>query len=66
MMVPIRRKRTMVTKPGQDSTAKELVGPVRGRFTEDRTYLNFGKVETLSTSTEIPVLSAAKSGKRIE
>ena len=32
---------------------------------EDRSYLNFDKVETLGTSTEIPVL-VLPSGKRIE
>src|SRR5262249_54513836 len=32
---------------------------------EDRSYLNFDKVETLGTSTEIPIL-VVPSGKRIE
>jgi cytochrome c oxidase subunit II len=60
------RKRAMVSKPeGKDSHGEELVGPVRGLNTEDRTYLNFDKVEILGTSTEIPVL-VLPAGKRIE
>jgi len=38
---------------------------VRGLNPEDRTYLNFDKVETLGTSDEIPVL-VVPVGKRIE
>jgi cytochrome c oxidase subunit II len=60
------RKKAMVSKPeGKDAHGEELVGPVRGLNTEDRTYLNFDKVETLGTSTEIPVL-VLPAGKRIE
>jgi cytochrome c oxidase subunit II len=60
------RKRAMVSKPeGKDSHGEELVGPVRGLNTEDRTYLNFDKVEILGTSSEIPVL-VLPAGKRIE
>jgi cytochrome c oxidase subunit II len=60
------RKRAMVSKPeGKDAHGEELVGPVRGLNTEDRTYLNFDKVETLGTSSEIPVL-VLPAGKRIE
>ncbi|HEY4795734.1 MAG TPA: cytochrome c oxidase subunit II, partial [Mycobacterium sp.] len=60
------RKAAMVSKPeGKDSHGEELVGPVRGLNTEDRTYLNFDKVETVGTSTEIPVL-VLPAGKRIE
>jgi cytochrome c oxidase subunit 2 len=60
------RKRAMVSKPeGKDTHGEELVGPVRGLNTEDRTYLNFDKVEILGTSTEIPVL-VLPAGKRIE
>src|ERR1700742_5025066 len=60
------RKAAMVSKPeGKDSRGEELVGPVRGLNTEDRTYLNFDKVETVGTSTEIPVL-VLPAGKRIE
>jgi cytochrome c oxidase subunit 2 len=56
----------MVSKPeGRDKHGEELVGPVRGLNTEDRTYLNFDKIETLGTSTEIPVL-VLPAGKRIE
>jgi cytochrome c oxidase subunit 2 len=60
------RKAAMVSKPeGKGEHGEELVGPVRGLNTEDRTYLNFDKVETVGTSTEIPVL-VLPAGKRIE
>lgn len=60
------KKARMVSKPeGKDKHGEELVGPVRGLNTEDRTYLNFDQVETLGTSTEIPVL-VLPAGKRIE
>ncbi|MEB3982387.1 cytochrome c oxidase subunit II [Mycobacterium sp. 663a-19] len=60
------KKKAMVSKPeGKDKHGEELVGPVRGLNTEDRTYLNFDRVETLGTSTEIPVL-VLPAGKRIE
>jgi cytochrome c oxidase subunit II len=60
------RKVAMVSKPeGKDEHGEELVGPVRGLNTADRTYLNFDKVETVGTSTEIPVL-VLPAGKRIE
>ena len=60
------RKAAMVSKPeGKDAHGEELVGPVRGLNREDRTYLNFDKVETVGTSTEIPVL-VLPAGKRIE
>ncbi|MCV7397464.1 aa3-type cytochrome oxidase subunit II [Mycobacterium paraseoulense] len=60
------RKNAMVSKPeGKDAHGEELVGPVRGLNTSDRTYLNFDKVETLGTSDEIPVL-VLPTGKRIQ
>jgi cytochrome c oxidase subunit 2 len=60
------RKHAMQSKPeGVDKHGEELVGPVRGLNLEDRTYLNFDKVETLGTTTEIPVL-VLPVGKRIE
>jgi cytochrome c oxidase subunit II len=40
-------------------------GAIAGKNPEDRTYLNFDKVETLGSSTEIPVL-VLPVGKRIE
>ncbi len=40
-------------------------GAIAGKNPEDRTYLNFDKVETLGSSTEIPVL-VVPSGMRIE
>jgi cytochrome c oxidase subunit 2 len=60
------RKAAMVSKPeGLDSHGKEEVGPIRGMNPEDRTYLNFDKIETLGTTSEIPILVLPK-GKRIE
>jgi cytochrome c oxidase subunit 2 len=60
------RKKAMASKPeGKDDRGEELVGPVRGLNTSDRTYLNFDRVEILGTSTEIPVL-VLPAGKRIE
>ena len=60
------RKNAMLSKPeGKDAHGEELVGPVRGRNTSDRTYLNFDKVETLGTSDEIPVL-VLPTGKQIQ
>jgi cytochrome c oxidase subunit II len=60
------RKKAMTSKPeGKDAHGEERVGPVHGINTEDRTYLNFDKVETLGTSDEIPVL-VLPAGKRIE
>jgi cytochrome c oxidase subunit 2 len=60
------RKKAMVSKPeGKDEHGEERVGPVHGINTEDRTYLNFDKVEILGTSTEIPVL-VLPAGRRIE
>jgi cytochrome c oxidase subunit II len=51
------KKKSMVSKPeGKDERGEERVGPVHGLNPEDRTYLNFDEVETLGTSTEIPVL----------
>jgi cytochrome c oxidase subunit 2 len=60
------RKAAVASKPeGTDKNGEPLVGAVRGLNPEDRTYLNFDKVETLGTSTEIPILVLPK-GKRIE
>jgi cytochrome c oxidase subunit 2 len=60
------RKKSMASKPeGKDAHGEEVVGPIRGLNTADRTYLNFDKAETLGTSAEIPVL-VLPAGKRIE
>lgn len=60
------RKEAVVSKPeGVDSHGKEQVGAIAGKNPEDRSYLNFDKVETLGSSSEIPVL-VVPSGKRIE
>jgi cytochrome c oxidase subunit 2 len=60
------RKDAMRSKPeGRNEEGEERVGAIRGLNPEDRTYLNFDKVETVGTSTEIPVL-VLPQGKRIE
>lgn len=63
------RKAAMVSKPESHGEAgeghHEVVGAIRGLNPEDRSYLNFDKVETLGTSEEIPVLVLPK-GKRVE
>ena len=60
------RKEAMESKPeGVDEHGEEVVGAIRGLNPEDRTYLNFDKVETLGSSTQIPVL-VLPAGKRIE
>jgi cytochrome c oxidase subunit II len=60
------RKEAMASKPeGVDAHGEERVGAIRGLNPENRTYLNFDKVETLGSSTEIPVL-VLPTGKRIE
>ena len=60
------RKAAMISKPeGTNSHGEEEVGAIRGLNPEDRSYLNFDKVETLGTSDEIPVL-VLPVGKRIE
>lgn len=60
------RKDAMASAPEEvDEEGEKLPGPIRGLNTEDRTYLNFDKVETLGTTNEIPVL-VVPSGKRIE
>ncbi|OBF21335.1 cytochrome c oxidase subunit II [Mycobacterium kubicae] len=60
------RKRAVESKPeGKDAHGEELVGPVHGRNTADREYLNYDKVEILGTQTEIPIL-VLPTGKRIE
>ena len=60
------RKNAMLSKPeGKDAHGEERVGAVRGLNPQDRTYLNYDKVEILGTATEIPVL-VLPAGKRIE
>jgi cytochrome c oxidase subunit 2 len=60
------RKAALISKPeGTDKHGEELVGAIRGLNPEDRSYLNFDKVETVGTSEEIPVL-VLPAGKRIE
>ncbi len=61
------RKAAVASKPeGVDAHGEERVGALPGGLNpEDRTYLNFDKVETLGSSTEIPIL-VLPAGKRIE
>jgi cytochrome c oxidase subunit II len=60
------RKAAVASKPeGVDKHGEELVGAIKGRNPEDKTYLNFDKIETLGTSNEIPIL-VLPTGKRIE
>ena len=57
----------MASRPegSRANTARNSSAPIAGMNPEDRTYLNFDKVETLGSSTEIPVL-VLPVGKRIE
>ena len=60
------RKAAMVSKSeAQNKQGEEIPGPDHGITMQDRSYLNYDKVETLGTSTEIPVL-VLPAGKRIE
>ena len=64
------RKEAMASAPGKPARARsahgeELVGAIAGMNPEDRTYLNYDKVETLGTTSEIPIL-VLPEGKRIE
>jgi cytochrome c oxidase subunit 2 len=58
------RKRAMALKPPEEY-GPQLAGPPRGLTAKGKSYLNYDKVETLGTSTEIPVL-VLPAGKRIE
>ena len=61
-----QRKAAMVSKPrGRDEHGEEIVGPITGLNPEDRTYLNFDKVETARHQHRDPDPGAA-TGKRIE
>jgi cytochrome c oxidase subunit 2 len=60
------RKLAQASKPeGKDSRGEELVGAINGRNPEDRSYLNYDKVETVGTSSEIPIL-VLPAHKRIQ
>jgi cytochrome c oxidase subunit II len=60
------RKAAVVSKPeGVDKYGIARVGANNGRNPQDRSYLNYDKVETLGTSDEIPIL-VLPTGKRIE
>ncbi|BBZ16099.1 cytochrome c oxidase subunit II [Mycolicibacterium gadium] len=60
------RKEALASGPeGVEGPEGGEFGAIAGKNPEDRTYLNFDDVETLGSSTEIPVL-VVPSGKRIE
>jgi cytochrome c oxidase subunit 2 len=60
------RKAAVASGPeGLEGTHGGEFGVIAGKNPEDRTYLNFDKVETLGSSSEIPIL-VVPSGKRIE
>lgn len=60
------RKEAVASGPeGVEGEPGGEFGVIGDENPEDRSYLNFDKVETLGTSTEIPVL-VVPSGKRIE
>lgn len=63
----VARKKAAAPKPvtSVDKHDGELVGPIRRLPGEDLSYLNFDKVETVGTTTEIPVL-VLPEGKRVE
>ena len=62
---PVRKQAMAAKKQGVNLRGEELVEPIHGVNTEDRSYLNFDKVETVGTSNEIPIL-VLPTGKRIE
>ncbi len=60
------RKAAMTSRPeGKAANGEEKVGAIRGMNPEDRSYLNYNKIETIGTSEEIPIL-VLPVGKRIE
>ncbi|MEV3904807.1 cytochrome c oxidase subunit II [Mycobacterium sp. NPDC050551] len=69
------RKEAMASAPGSAEAVGEEgsegaehgpeQGAIAGKNPEDRTYLNYDKIETLGTTEEIPILVLPK-GKRIE
>nr|WP_090277750.1 cytochrome c oxidase subunit II [Mycolicibacterium komanii]CRL72667.1 heme/copper-type cytochrome/quinol oxidase subunit 2 [Mycolicibacterium komanii] len=50
---------------GEEGSHSSEFGVIAGKHPQDRSYLAFDKVETLGTSSEIPVL-VVPSGKRIQ
>ena len=62
---PARKAALSSAPEDKDSRGEERVGAIAGKNPEDKSYLNFDKVETLGTSDEIPIL-VLPAGKRIE
>jgi cytochrome c oxidase subunit II len=62
---PARKAAVVAKSEGRNPQGEEIPGPDHGISMEDRSYLNYDKVETVGTSTEIPVL-VLPAGKRIE
>ncbi|MBV8181605.1 MAG: cytochrome c oxidase subunit II [Mycobacterium sp.] len=62
---PARKAAVVAKSEAKNPQGEEIPGPDHGISMEDRSYLNYDKVETVGTSTEIPVL-VLPAGKRIE
>jgi cytochrome c oxidase subunit II len=62
---PARKAAVAAKSEAHNKEGEELPGPDHGITMQDRRYLNYDKVETVGTSTEIPVL-VLPAGKRIE
>ncbi len=46
----------LLSQPTERDEEGELVGPIHGGSSEDYSYLNYDKIETVGTSEEVPVL----------
>jgi cytochrome c oxidase subunit II len=62
---PARKAAVVSKSEARNKQGEEIPGPDHGITMQDRSYLNYDKVETVGTSTEIPVL-VLPAGKRIE
>jgi cytochrome c oxidase subunit 2 len=62
---PARKAAVAAKSEAHNKEGEELPGPDHGISMQDRRYLNYDWVETVGTSTEIPVL-VLPVGKRIE
>jgi cytochrome c oxidase subunit II len=72
--VDLARKQAMESRPESGGNASEEnvgehgnqeFGAIAGKNPEDRSYLNFDKVETIGSTEEIPIL-VLPTGKRVE
>jgi cytochrome c oxidase subunit II len=62
---PARKAAVVARSEARTPQGEEMPGPDHGISMEDRSYLNYDRIETIGTSTEIPVL-VLPAGKRIE